>query len=162
MTTASWSGITSANWCIFSDTPRRRRRSRRPRRTWAALKCSSCRHTGLLLIGIFVLDQEGARDQWAVTTGRCGSGVAVVGGCCPSTGGALSGHRRGSGRAMDEVWVSSEGSVLPERGVSWPLDAPPKLGLGHGSRRGSVRDPSSVGTSSSLSLGSPLSRCSQD
>ena len=22
MTTASWSGITSANWCIFSDTPR--------------------------------------------------------------------------------------------------------------------------------------------
>ena len=23
MTTASWSGITSANWCIFSDTPRR-------------------------------------------------------------------------------------------------------------------------------------------
>ena len=23
MTTASWSGITSANWCIFSDTPRK-------------------------------------------------------------------------------------------------------------------------------------------
>ena len=42
---------------------------------------------------------------------------------------------------------------MPKRGVSWPLDAPPKLGLGHGSRRGSVRDPSSVRTSSSLFAG---------
>lgn len=90
--------------------------------------------------------------------------MAVVWVRWPFTVDSLPPHRGVSGAAVNEPLMHSAWSALPERGVSWPLDAPPKLGLGHGSLEVLSESRVHVGSSSSsfAELLLLLSRCSQD